>query len=122
MNLETRTLLADLLKELRSTNKFNKEQEHKIWEASYALASQHLNISETEDETVVSERVSALFRKINSNIHKKEYEFYRNIQDDHLRNTLIDDFRHMEFEKIVNNVPEFGKYGALQLENIFNYF
>lgn len=48
-------------------------------------------------------------------------EFYKNIIDKELRETLIDDFKEMKIAIKDDNIIEFGRRLCLQAENIFNF-
>lgn len=66
-------------------------------------------------------RVKAYLNFIDRKAINYGKEFYKNIIDKGLRESLIDDFKEMKIAIKNDNLIEFGRRLCLQIENIFNY-
>lgn len=66
-------------------------------------------------------RVKAYLNFIDRKAINYGKEFYKNIIDKELRESLIDDFKEMKIAIKNDNLIEFGRRLCLQIENIFNF-
>jgi hypothetical protein len=65
-------------------------------------------------------RTKSYLKKIDSNLYKEGFSFYKNIIDDDLRKTLISDYKEMKIALLDSDILEYGRRMCLQLERCFD--